>query len=104
MGKDIANEIIHMVEECRKYGVNEVFVSGLTTRIGWMKQINDINNILKEKASSCNFIFIDNTNITRDHLNYDGLHLKKKALLFWLIILLTHLIIYLSIICIDEKE
>ena len=77
--EDIAGAIINMVEECRKMGVNEIFVSGLTVRKGWFKQIKIINNILSQKASTHNFNFIDNENIKYEDLSYDGLHLQKEG-------------------------
>ena len=77
--EDIAGEIIKMVEECRYMGVNEIFVSGLTVRKGWLNQIKNINNILIQKASAHNFKFIDNENIKYEDLSYDGLHLQKEG-------------------------
>ena len=68
-----------MVNECKKLGVNDIFVSGLTIRNGYYKQVNAINALLKLRAKTGYFTFIDNSGIRRQHLSYDGLHLEKSG-------------------------
>ena len=79
--KQIANGIKDLVEMCRGYGVNEIFVSFLicrkknylnekVTRINFL-----LNLICKEKG----FVFIDNRNINIDDLWEDGLHLIEQG-------------------------
>lgn len=60
-------------------GINETFVSGLTVRRGYHHQIKVINEILHKKAGTCNFTFIDNSNIRSQHLRNDGLHLEYEG-------------------------
>ena len=74
--EETANQILHMVEECRNLGVNEIFVSGLTVRKGYFKKVKIINNILVQNAKKFNFTFIDNSDIQGHHLHHDGLHLE----------------------------
>ena len=77
--EDIAHEIIQIVEDCRKMGINEVYVSGLTVRRGFYNRINLINEILQKKAGECFYTFIDNSNIQNHHLRNDGLHLEYEG-------------------------
>ena len=77
--EDIVNEIIQMVEECRNMGVNEIFVAGLIVRRGFYNKINVINKMLERQASISNFTYIDNNNITNQHLRNDGLHLEQEG-------------------------
>ena len=77
--EDIAHEIIQIVGDCRKMGVNEVYVSGLTVRRGFHSRINNINKILQKKAGECFYTFIDNSNIQNHHLRHDGLHLEYEG-------------------------
>ena len=78
--EETADEIIKMVDECHKLGVNEVLVSGLTVRHGYMNQVNNINNMLKQNAGNFDYTFIDNSNIQRHHLHKDGLHPHVKGM------------------------
>ena len=74
---DIAKEIIETGLTCREKGVKEVFISSLLCRSGneEMNKVNEINNILKQRCLSENFIFISNEDIRREHLWKDGIHL-----------------------------
>ena len=78
--KETVDEIIDMVKECRKFGVNKVFVSGLTVRHRYSKQVDNINYMLKQNAGNYDYIFIDNSNIQSHHLCKDGLHLHDKGM------------------------
>ena len=42
-------------------------------------RINKINELLLTKCQQKNFIYIDNNNITEQHLWKDGLHLKEDG-------------------------
>lgn len=77
--EETVGEILRMVDVCRSYGVNEIYVSGLTVRRGYTAKINNINRMLGQKAGENNFTFIDNTNIELCHLQQDGLHLQGKG-------------------------
>ena len=74
---DIVKEIIETGLTCRETGVKEVFISSLLCRSGneEMNKVNEINNILKQRCLSENFIFISNEDIRREHLWKDGIHL-----------------------------
>ena len=78
--KETVDEIMDMVNECRKFGVNKVFVSGLTVRHRYSKQVDNINYMLKQNAGNFDYVFIDNSNIQNHHLCKDGLHLHDKGM------------------------
>ena len=54
-----------------------MFVSGLTFRPKYHHKINNNNSLLRAHADNTDdFIFIDNTNITQDHLqHHDNVHM-----------------------------
>ena len=64
---EIAGEIIDVVQKCRKLGVNEVYVLGLTCRPQYQARIEKINNLLEINASVHHYVYINNTNIKEEH-------------------------------------
>ena len=76
---EIMMEIIEIAKKCHQYGINEIFIAGLTIRPRYDKQINIINNLLKENATKFNYRFIDNTDIMEKHLWKDKLHLNEQG-------------------------
>ena len=68
-----------MVNECRKFGVNDILVSSLTVRHNFHHRINTINEILRNNARLFNHTFIDNSNIQQHHLQKDDLHLRSEG-------------------------
>ena len=77
---DIAKEIINIAKSCRKGGVKSVLISSLTCRPYFQKDIEEINKILNYYASIYNYVFIDNTCISKEHLWKEGLHLNKEGI------------------------
>jgi hypothetical protein len=76
---EIVDEIMEIVKQCRKMGVNNILVAGLTVRKRFEKKIDAINKLLKHNATFFKFKYIDNSNIRNHHLNNDGLHLQIKG-------------------------
>ena len=76
----IADEIINLGVKCVQYKAEKVFVSGILkcSRVN-PDRINKINELLLTKCQQKNFIYIDNNNITEQHLWKDGLHLKEDG-------------------------
>ena len=72
-------EIMDLVIKCHTYGVNEVFVSGLTFSTYHQPQIRVLNKLLKENTGKYNYRFIDNSDIEERHLWKDKLHLNKQG-------------------------
>ena len=70
-------EIMEIVHQCREMGVNNILVAGLTVRKRFEKKIDTIDILLKHQAT---FKCIDNSNIRKHHLVYDGLHLQIEGL------------------------
>ena len=78
--EETVKEIIEIVTKCRhNYGINKIFVSGLTYRPRYSKQVNKINTLLRQNAVSHDYKFIGNSNISEKHLWKDQLHLNDQG-------------------------
>ena len=73
----IADDISNIANICRSYGVNDVYVSSITYRRQYQKLITDLNNILRSKQLSHDFILIENDNISAKHIWRDKIHLNE---------------------------
>ena len=69
-----------MVEKCRNYGVNNIFLSGIvfTTRVS-LDILIQVHNKILNFCNTNGLFFIDNRNIRADCLYKDGLHLIDKG-------------------------
>ena len=77
----IADDIIGIASQCKKYGVNQVLISGLTPQIGSQKKIDELNSILESRQEECEYSFIQNQNIlASEHLWRDKVHLNDAGL------------------------
>ena len=81
---EIVNEIIKIGEKCLTHGAENVFISGLLqcSRVdpSRIKEINELFSIKCEQMEfMSDFTFIDNDNITEQHLWKDGIHLKENG-------------------------
>ena len=76
---ETVEEIFNIVKKCHKYGVNEIFISGLTCRPAYQTKVDAINKLLKLNAGKYNYIFIDNSDIQERHLWKDKLHLNEQG-------------------------
>ena len=75
----IANDIINLALDM-KADVNEVNISSLITRNDkYNEKALKVNDCLKLKCSKYALGFIDNSNVTKVHLNKGGLHLNFKG-------------------------
>ena len=77
--KEIFMEIMDLVIKCHNYGVNEVFVSGVTLNPNHQSQIRVLNGLLRENTGMYNYVFIDNSDIEEEHLWKEQLHLNNKG-------------------------
>jgi hypothetical protein len=78
--KEIAHNVIKIVNTCRNEGVNKIIVSALTLRPKFSAKIEAFNKLLGEYANSHNYIFLDNSQIRREHLWKDKLHLNDDGI------------------------
>ena len=77
--ENIAEEIIKLAT-AMKNEENDVFLSGLTARGDrWNVKVCDVNRFLTRRSQEEDFKFIDNSNITPDHLNRSLLHLNPEG-------------------------
>ena len=76
----IAESVIDIAKECVQLGVKDVFVSSVTVNTRRSSAfISAVNNILQDKCATHQFHFIDNSNIKKEHLWKDGLHLNRPG-------------------------
>ena len=77
--ENIASELIELGLDL-KTDVNQVIISGLTNRNDrWNDKGMQVNHILISKCVDAEIGFIDNSNITYQHLNGSGLHLNFQG-------------------------
>ena len=88
---ETAKEIVEIAKTCRSKGVKNVFVSSITCRPEYQRQIDDINRLLQYYAGIYNYVFIDNSCITKKHLKRDGVHLNKEGICILASNFLAHL-------------
>jgi len=73
--RKIANNILEVARFCRRGGVNSVYLSGILimNNFNHNSVARKVNYILSTEGALENFIYIDNTRITKDML-YDRTH------------------------------
>ena len=86
--EDITKEIISIVETCCSGGVKTIFISSLTCRPSYQREIN---KLLMYYAGIYNYTNIDNSCIRNEHLWKDGLHLNKEGISILAENYITHL-------------
>ena len=77
---EIANEILRAVSTCEKFGVKNIYVSGITDRPGYSQQIKEINKYLQNSTKSMNYTFIHNSNLRKEEHLFDRVHLNDTGL------------------------
>ena len=76
----VSNNILHIANQCRNYGVKEVSISSVTcTTLLNSDIINYVDNALQNKCQTSGYRFIDNNNITTETLWKNGLHLTNSG-------------------------
>ena len=75
----IIKNIMDIVDLCAKQGVNNILVSAITFREQFNEKASTINNFLLHKQTLHNFTFIENNNITREHMWKDKIHLSTHG-------------------------
>ena len=78
--KNVLEEIINIIKMCRNGRVNDIIVSAITTRPACQEKIDELNKLLKNNANTHNYIFCDNSNIQRNHLWKDKVHLNNEGM------------------------
>ena len=65
---------------CRNGGVNNIIVSSITPRPAFKAKLEEVNRLLRLNASTHNYIFCDNSNINRNHIWNDNVHLNNEGI------------------------
>ena len=76
---EVARSIVKVVETCKDYGVNNVFVSGIVYRPDAVENVNVLNTTLYQWSFLHGYTFISNGNIKEDCLSQDQLHLNYRG-------------------------
>ena len=80
----IAKKVTELAEQFKKESSNtRIIISSLVTgsdNQDLARKVNDTNNIIKSNCCKKNWVFLDNSNINRSHLNYRGLHLNHEGI------------------------
>ena len=76
--ENLAEHIIEAGQVCKKYGVKDVYIAGVTARPGLQQRCYELNDVVEEMCCEENFTFINNDNISLSHL-YDGVHIGKQG-------------------------
>ena len=76
---DIARSIMRIVETCKDYGTNSVFVSGVVYRPDAVESVALLNTILYQWSFIHGYTFINNENIRYDCLDSGELHLNFRG-------------------------
>ena len=76
---ETARSITKIVETCKSYGVNNVFVSGIVYRPDAVENVKQLNTTLYQWSFLHNYTFISNDNIKEDCLAHDQLHLSHRG-------------------------
>ena len=76
----IANDIMEIATKASNWAVKHVFVGGVTVRETQFtkERLNELNRVLASLCKARGFVFINNDEITIDHLS-DGVHLTKEG-------------------------
>ena len=79
--EDVANRVIDTAKLCENFGAKKILIAGVIVRnLGYMeKRRLLLNSQLKKLCMEHNYIFIDNENITRQHLLNDNVHLNEDG-------------------------
>ena len=77
---DIAQDIVEIAIKAKNSGVSDVFIGSVPTRSKQFtkERLEVLNTGLQTLCQFYNFVYIDNSRITVDHL-YDGVHLKREG-------------------------
>ena len=76
---EIARSIVKVVETCKDYGVNKVFVSGIVCRPDETENVDVLNRTLYQWSFLHGYTFISNSNIKEDCLGWDQIHLNYRG-------------------------
>ena len=76
----VTNNIMKIANQCKTYGIKNIFISGLTINNRLHSDlINTMNNALKLDCIKYGYHFIENSNILPDNLWQEGLHLNNSG-------------------------
>ena len=75
----IANEIMDAAVTCKRHGARNIIVSSVLPRSTCEPKRVELNRVLSDLCVIHNFIFMDNWNMSLQHVSYDGVHLNNRG-------------------------
>ena len=81
---NIANDIVEAAIKCKNHGANNVIISSVLPRAdpktGFPKfqtKRDELNQLLFDLCAIHKFVYMDNWNMSCQHLSHDGVHLNS---------------------------
>ena len=73
---DIVERILSIARSARSTGAKKIYVSGILVRHGFHYRniVIRVNRLLEERCREEQFIYMDQSNITSNHISKDGIH------------------------------
>ena len=73
---EIVENIMRIGRAARESGTKQIHISGILVRKGYHYRngISRVNNLLETRCNDEHFIFMDQSDITGDHISSDGIH------------------------------
>ena len=75
---DIAEEMLEVADECKRQGINDVFINGIVCRHGYKEKIRRVNNLVEEMCKDRGYVFISNDFIGNNFIA-DGRHFNRNG-------------------------
>ena len=75
---EVVESLMKIARTAREFGAYRVYVSGIMTRHGqqYKNPIARVNNLLQYRCSLEGFLYMDQSDISSDHVSSDGVHLN----------------------------
>ena len=75
----IANELMEAALTCKRHGAQNIVISSVLPRSTCEQKRVELNKILMDLCDIHNFVFMDNWNMSLQHVSYDGVHLNRRG-------------------------
>ena len=74
-------DIMNIVKLCHSYRVSNVYVSSIVYRPRYIKQVSDINKLVRENNMHYEYGLVNNDNINAAHIWKDDIHLNNRDII-----------------------
>ena len=79
--REIANDLVDAAITCKNHGASKVIIGSVLPREDFYCQLRrkELNDLLKDLCYIGNFTYMDNWNMSLQHVSYDGVHLNSRG-------------------------